>query len=86
MTNQGDTGQFFQPKDQLFVVSADGSEQAIDDATVRGSHRPEETVHLPPHEHRRFEVGFRLDAAVAKPQLSFHGGEFMKTFDLQLPP
>jgi hypothetical protein len=86
VTNQGDTGQFFQPKDQLFVVSADGSEQAIDDATVRGSHRPEETVHLPPHEHRRFEVGFRLDAAVAKPQLSFHGGEFMKTFDLQLPP
>ena len=86
VTNQGDTGQFFQPKDQLFVVGAGGSEQAIDDATVRGPHRPEETVHLPPHEHRRFEVGFRLDAAVAKPQLSFHGGEFMKTFDLPLSP
>ena len=86
VTNQGDTGQFFQPKEQLFVVGADGSEQAIDDATIHGPHRPEETVHLPPHEHRRFEVGFRLDAAVAKPQLSFHGGEFMKTFDLQLSP
>lgn len=86
VANQGDTGQFFQPKEQLFLVEADGSELAIDDATARGLHRPGGMVHLPPHAHRRFEVVFRLDATVAKPQLSFHGGEFQKTFDLQLSP
>jgi len=86
VTNTGDTGEFFQPKDQLLVLNADGSELAPDDLSARGPHRPPELVHVPPHEHRRFEIAYRLDAAVARPQLSFHGGEFMKAYDLPVSP
>ena len=86
VTNTGDTGEFFQPKDQLLLLDADGSELPIDDVTARGVHRPEDLVHVPPHAHRRFEAVYRLDATVTKPQLSYHGGDFMKAFDLSLPP
>jgi hypothetical protein len=84
VTNQGTTGEFFQPHDQLLLLAADGSEVPLDDLTAKGPHRPEDLVHLPAGSRRQFDVVFQLDAAVKAPQLSFHGGSFMKAYDLPL--
>jgi hypothetical protein len=79
--NNGKTGEFFQPVEQLFAVGADGSEIGIDDATFQGTHRPETQIHFPAGAHRQFEVVFRVSKDAAS-KLSFHGGEFQKTYDL----
>ena len=83
--NNGKSGEFFQPAEQLFVIGADGAEIGLDEATWQGTHRPETQLHFPPGSHRQFEVAFRIpkDAAL---KLSFHGGEFQKVYDLPTAP
>jgi hypothetical protein len=86
VTNEGTTGEFFQPADQLPLLDADGNEIAPDDATSRGPHRPEgDKVHLPAGERRRFEVAYRMDASFERVRLSFHGGSFTQTYELVTP-
>lgn len=83
VANDGKTGEFFQPAEQLLLLDGDGNEVGPDEITARGVHRPEgDKIHLPPGERRRFEVVYRLDRSVAKTRLSFHGGSFMQGYDL----
>ncbi|HEY9154555.1 MAG TPA: hypothetical protein VIM69_05455 [Opitutaceae bacterium] len=83
--NNGKTGEFFQPVEQLFAVAADGTEIGVDDVTWQGTHRPETQIHFPAGAHRQFEVVFRVPKDGAT-KLSFHGGEFQKTYDLPALP
>ena len=86
VTNHGETGEFFQPHDQLTLLDADGNEVPYDDVTAAGVHRPEENVHVPPGAHRRFTVVYRIDAAIAHLRLSYRGGTFQQAYDLTLAP
>jgi hypothetical protein len=82
VTNNGETGEFFMPAEQMLLLDADGSELPPDSVTAQGPHRPMEHVHLAPHAFRRFETVYRLDAAAAHPKLSYHGGSFMQAYEL----
>ena len=85
--NEGRSGEFFVPRDQLSMLNADEGEVGIDDeATAKGTHRPESQVHFPPGAIRRFEVVFRIDKTVTTPRLSFRGGSFQQTYELKLSP
>lgn len=85
--NEGASGEFFVPRDQLSMLNADESEVGVDDdATAKGPHRPESQVHFPPGASRRFEVVFRIDKSVTRPRLSFRGGSFQQAYELKLSP
>ena len=86
VVNQGKTGEFFQPGEQLFLLDADAREIAPDEITHRGVHRPEAQIHLPAGARRSFEVVYVLDATTKAPQLSFHGGSFMQAYDVAWSP
>jgi hypothetical protein len=86
VTNQGTTGEFFQPAEQLLLAGPDEAEIPLDELTARSPRPPQAQVHLAPGMRRRFHVVFRLAAAIASPRLSFHGGEFMKQFPLEFSP
>ena len=82
VTNTGDTGEFFQPAEQLLLLDADGSELPPDAVTAEGPHRPMDRVHFAPHTFRRFETVYRVDVSVNHPKLSYHGGSFMQVYEL----
>ncbi len=86
VANGGDTGEFFQPGEQLLLLDSGGNEMPPDGVTSQGPHRPEDKVHLPPHTFRRFETVYRVDASVPHPKLSYHGGSFMQTYELSPTP
>jgi len=86
VSNQGPTGEFFQPRDQMFILDGNGAETPVDEITAKGPHRPEEQVHLPAGARRRFEVVYQIDRTNQALKLSFHGGNFMQSYDLPATP